>query len=138
MSFLTDTLGFVADIMDPCFLKRREPSGLLSLLICHVDDSRVGASPAILLDIYNALFKEFGVTVADGTRFLGMDMLHDKPRGALRLHMGTYIRETVARFEDCDLSTGVPYREIVGCLLWACGCCHGANAGLRHVYSCTR
>jgi len=30
-------------------------------------------------------------------------------------------------FEDCDLSTGVPYREIVGCLLWACGCCHGAD-----------
>ena len=41
--------------------------------------------------------------------------------------MGTYIRETVARFEDFDLSVGVPYREIVGCLLWACGCCHGAD-----------
>jgi len=127
IKFLTETLGFEADTMDPCFLKRREPSGLFSLLICHVDDSRVGATPSILIDIYNALFREFGVTVADGTRFLGMDMVHDKPGGVLTLHMGTYIRETVSRFEDCDLSTGVPYREIVGCLLWACGCCHGAD-----------
>jgi len=56
-----------------------------------------------------------------------MGMVHDQHRGVLTLHMGTYIRETVSRFEDCDLSTGVPYRELVGCLLWACGCCHGAD-----------
>ena len=125
VAFLTGTLGFVADLMDPCFLKRREPNGVLSLIICHVDDSRVGASPAVLQSLYSALFDEFGVTVADGTRFLGMDMV--RTPDMLTLHMATYIRETVTRFEACDTSTCFPYREIVGCLLWACGCCHGAD-----------
>merc|ERR1711966_66202 len=64
VTFLTTELGFVTDIMDPCFFKRRESNGLFSLLICHVDDSRVEATPAILLEIYDALFREFGVTVA--------------------------------------------------------------------------
>ena len=107
VAFLTDTLGFVADVMDPCFLKRSEPNGVLSLIICHVDDSRVGASPAILQELFLALFEEFGVTVADGTRFLGMDMVREP--GVLTLHMGTYVRETVTRFEACDVSSCFPY-----------------------------
>ena len=122
-----EKLGFVADIMDPCFLRRKEPSGLFSLLICHVDDSRVGAHPLVLQEIYKALFDEFQVTVADGSRFLGMDVEYDLPEGVLKLHMKTYIEETVTRFENCDTTVGFPFREIVGCLLWAVGCCHGAD-----------
>ena len=119
VEFLT-SLGFEADTMDPCFFRRREPSGLFTLLICHVDDSRIGAPPAILEELYQALFVEFQVTVADGTRFLGMDMEYDKLRGVLKLHMQTYIQETVARFESCDTTVGYPYRQIVGCILWQC------------------
>jgi hypothetical protein len=57
---------------------------------------------------------EFQVTVADGTRFLGMDIAHDRSAGILTLHMGTYIKETVTRFETCDATVGYPFREIVG------------------------
>ena len=85
----------------------------------------MGVSPAILQEPFLALFEEFGVTMADGTRFLGMDMVREP--GVLTFHMGTYVRETVTRFEACDVSSCFPYREIVGCLLWACGCCHGAD-----------
>ena len=121
------TMGFEADLMDPCFLRRREPSGLFSLIICHVDDSRVGATPTVLAEIYQALFLEFQVTVADGTRFLGMDIDHDRAAGILTLHMGTYIKETVTRFETCDTTVGYPFREIVGCILWICACCMGPD-----------
>jgi hypothetical protein len=81
----------------------------------------------VLAEIYQALFLEFQVTVADGTRFLGMDMVHDRPAGILTLHMGTYIQETVTRFETCNTTVGHPFREICGCILWICACCMGPD-----------
>jgi hypothetical protein len=36
----------------------------------------------------------------------------------MKLSMTTYIETTVSRFEQFDLSCGVPFRELVGCLLW--------------------
>ena len=120
------TLGFEADTMDPCFFRRLEPDGRYSLIITHVDDSRVGAAPAVLEEIYTALFNEFRITVADGSRFLGMDVAYDRDAGYLKLHMETYLRETVTRFESCDTSSGYPFREIVGCILWACNV-HGGD-----------
>ena len=126
VKFLTK-LGFEADAIDPCFFRRREASGLFSLLICHVDDSRVGATKEILAEIYQALFDEFEITTADGTRFLGMDMVYDRQAGILTLHMATYIKETVIRFTTCDTTVGYPYREICGCLQWICSCCFGVD-----------
>jgi hypothetical protein len=87
----------------------------------------VGAHPDVLKEIYTALYDEFKVTVADGSRFLGMDVVYDRPNGVLTLHMETYVRETVTRFEHCETTAGFPFREIVGCILWAVGCCHGAD-----------
>jgi hypothetical protein len=39
--------------------------------------------------------------------------------------METYIKDTVERFHDFDLSHGIPYREIVGSLLWIVLCIMG-------------
>ena len=39
--------------------------------------------------------------------------------------METYILATKERFKDFDISRGVPFREIVGCLLWICLCVMG-------------
>ena len=64
---------------------------MFSLLICHVDDSRVGAHPDTLKEMYDALYSEFNVTVADKSRFLGMDVVYDREAGILKLHMETYI-----------------------------------------------
>ena len=108
------------DSMDPCLFRRREQSGLFSIAICHVDDSRIGSTPELLEDIWAALFQRFGVTECPGDRFLGMDVFHDQPAGILVLYMRTYIEETVKRFEECDTSAGFPFRELVGCLLWIC------------------
>jgi hypothetical protein len=39
--------------------------------------------------------------------------------------METYIVSIHERFHSFDLSSGVPFREIVGCLLWVCLCIMG-------------
>jgi hypothetical protein len=47
------------------------------------------------------------------------------------MHMETYIKYTVQRFTDLDLSKGIPYRELVGSLLWIVLCVMGASQGFN-------
>jgi hypothetical protein len=54
-----------------------------------------------------------------------MDTFYDLEKGYLKLHMETYIVSTYERFNDFDTSRGVPFREIVGCLLWITLCVMG-------------
>ena len=41
------------------------------------------------------------------------------------MRMTTYIQSTLERFQEFDLSKGVPYRELVGSLLWIVLCVMG-------------
>jgi hypothetical protein len=113
-------LGFVPSSFDPCFYKRHD-----ALIIVHVDDMRVSASPDVLTTLHFALFERFRITTGDGSRFLGMDVTYDRDAGILRMGMQTYIQSTLDRFTAFDTSLGVPYREIVGCLLWIVLCVVG-------------
>jgi hypothetical protein len=106
--------------MDPCLYKRSD-----AIIILFCDDLRVAGLPEIVLEIKAALVKEYQITTSDGTRFLGMDTHYDLENGYLKLHMETYIGSTYDRFKDFDISRGVPFREIVGCLLWICLCVMG-------------
>jgi hypothetical protein len=54
-----------------------------------------------------------------------MDTVYDINKGYLKLHMETYISSIYERFHSFDLSMGVPFREIVGCLMWVCLCIMG-------------
>jgi hypothetical protein len=47
-----------------------------------------------------------------------MDTEYDLVTGTLKMHMATYIDATVQRFQNFDITMGVPFREIVGSLLW--------------------
>jgi hypothetical protein len=132
-SFLVN-LGFQASSMDPCFYRRAcipgsGPDAARSdaIIILHVDDMRVAASPAILQIIHDKLFAEFQITTSDTGRFLGMDVDYNLTSGILKMHMATYIDATVQRFNDFDLSTGIPYRELVGSLLWIVLCVLGTE-----------
>jgi hypothetical protein len=118
-SFLLE-LGFVSSSLDKCLYKRHD-----ALLILFCDDLRIGASSLVLQSLHDALFAKFGITTASGTRFLGMDTVYDIKNGHLKISMETYINTTMARFSDFDLSRGIPYREIVGCLLWITLCVMG-------------
>jgi hypothetical protein len=113
-------LGFVASPLDSCFYRRHD-----AVLILFCDDMRIGASKAVLVSLHRALFMKFGVTTAPGNRFLGMDTHYDCVKGILKISMETYITSTVERFENFDLSAGVPFRELVGCLLWVTLCVMG-------------
>jgi hypothetical protein len=54
-----------------------------------------------------------------------MDTRYDLAAGVLTMGMDTYIQSTMDRFATFDLTLGVPYREIVGCLLWIVLCVVG-------------
>jgi hypothetical protein len=64
------------------------------------------------------IYTEFEITTSDSGRFLEMDTAYDIEQGVLKIHMGTYIETTVERFRSFDITSGVPFRELVGCLLW--------------------
>jgi hypothetical protein len=81
-------LGFRSSDLDPCFYKRREPSGEMTLVISYVDDFRIGGSEEVVQAVYEAMFKEWGITSCDGTRFLGLDVAHDRPAGKLTFFYG--------------------------------------------------
>ena len=85
----------------------------------------MAAVPEVLKVIHDQLFAEFQITTSDTGRFLGMDIDYDLPKGILKMHMSTYIKFTVDRFQDFDLSQGIPYRELVGSLLWIVLCVMG-------------
>ncbi len=110
-------LGFVSSSLDKCLYKRND-----AILILFCDDLRIGASPAVLTSLHDALFAKFGITTASGMRFLGMDTVYDINKGQLKISMETYITATMERFSDFDLTRGIPYRELVGCLLWITLC----------------
>ena len=125
-------LGFQASPMDPCFYRRactvggtRNSARSDAIIILHVDDMRVAAPPDVLRVIPDQLFHEFQITTSDSGRFLGMDVEYNITTGILKMHMATYIESTVQRFKDFDLSKGVPYRELVGSLLWIVLCVIG-------------
>ena len=113
-------LGFSPSPMDPCLYKRDD-----AIIILFCDDLRVAGLPDTVAEIKAALIAEFQITTSDGTRFLGMDTVYDLKNGHLKLHMETYIIQTYERFKDFDVSRGVPFRELVGCLLWICLCVMG-------------
>jgi hypothetical protein len=113
-------LGFVASPMDSCLYKRDD-----AILILYCDDLRIGASSIVLASLQKAFFDKFAITTAPGDRFLGMDTVYQRDLGFLKLSMTTYIDSTIARFADFDLSCGVPFRELVGCLLWITLCVVG-------------
>jgi hypothetical protein len=120
-SFLKE-LGFSPSPMDPCLYKRAD-----ALIILFCDDLRVAAVPHVLSQIHSALYEKFQITTSDGTRFLGMDTTYDLERGCLKIHMETYIQSVHERFHSFDVSQGVPFREIVGCLLWVSLCVMGTE-----------
>jgi hypothetical protein len=113
-------LGFVSSTMDACFYKRHNP-----LLIAHVDDMRCAGTPEALMEIHTPLLQRFRIITGDGTRFLGMDTAYDLTAGVLSMGMTNYIQSTIERFQNIDLSLGVPCREIFGCLLWIVLCVVG-------------
>ncbi len=103
----------LASPLDSCFYTRHD-----AILILYCDDLRIGASESVLQSLKEALYTKFEVTTAPGNRFLGMDTLYDREKGFLKLSMASYIDSTVSRFAEFDVSCGVPFRELVGCLLW--------------------
>jgi hypothetical protein len=133
LSTFLKQMGFISPPLDPCFYRRPITSNAHdstlpqsdAIIILHVDDMRVAAYPEVLAQIHAKLYAEFQITTSDNGPFLGMDTSYDLNAGVLEMHMSTYIDTTVQRFRNFDTSQGVPYREIVGSLLWIALCIMG-------------
>jgi hypothetical protein len=113
-----------------------------AIIVLHVDDMHVAAERDVLKIIHDQLYDEFQITTSDCSLFLGMDTEYDLQRGVFKMHIATYIQSTLERFQDFDLSRGVPYRELVGSLLWIVLCVMGPEllsvkdlAKRRHRYT---
>ncbi len=113
-------LGFEPSPLDSCFYKRHD-----AILILYCDDLCIGASAPVLEALKASFFQKFAITTAPGDRVLGMDTVYNRDQGYLKLSMTSYIETTVARFGSFDLNCGVPFRELVGCLLWVTLCVLG-------------
>ena len=120
--------------MDPCFYRRTcmqrvgtNEARSDAIIILHVDDMRLAACPDVLKSIHDQLFQEFQITTSDSGRFLGMDTEYNIKDGFFKMHMATYIDSTVQRFSNFDLSKGIPYRELVGSLMWIVLCVMGTE-----------
>jgi hypothetical protein len=83
------------------------------------------ASALVLDSLKASFYQKFEITTASGDRFLGTDTVYNRDQGYLKLSMTSYIETTVARFASFDLSCGVTFRELVGCLLWVTLCVLG-------------
>ncbi len=123
-------IGFTGSDMDPCFFRRLTAGSngefhIGALIILHVDDMRVAATEVVINEIHGQLLAKFDITTSDTGRFLGMDTDYNISGGILRMHMATYIQNTCDRFQNFDLSKGVPFRELVGSLLWLDLCIMG-------------
>jgi hypothetical protein len=114
------SLGFVASPLDSCLYRRED-----AILILFCDDLRIGATDVVLMSLYRSFYEKFRITTASGDRFLGMDTFYDRSLGIMKISMESYIDNTVERFSNFDLSRCLPYREIVGCLLWISLCVMG-------------
>jgi hypothetical protein len=104
-----------------------EADTFYTVVILHCDDFRFGGTPEILQVLFQQLFGEYKITIADGYRFLGMDVSYEVPAGILVFSMQTYIATTLGRFATYGCSAGVPFRQLVGSPLWVVLCVHGPH-----------
>ena len=69
----------------------------IALKLKSMSNPAIGATQRVLKQIKDALFSECAITSADGTRFLGMDVHYDLPKGVLTFSMGTRYLHQVHR-----------------------------------------
>jgi Reverse transcriptase (RNA-dependent DNA polymerase) len=135
-------LGFVACDADPClYIKDIEVACVF--LIVHVDDCILIGKPAALRSVKKAIAGLFEVSDIGSIKFfLGIELVRDVEAGKIWLGQRQYAKNVLKRFgmTDCKprvspldtntqltregtpLDTSVPYRELVGSLLYLATC----------------
>ena len=141
------SLNFEPTDADPCVYIMKNKSGDVVATLClHVDDAVVGAAQPLLDAVVKDLMSKYEMTnqgVPDWLLGIGID--YDQHKGVLRLSQSTYITAMLEQFNmvncnpaktpatadrliapnqpmsqaDQDAMRNVPYRNLVGALMYA-------------------
>jgi hypothetical protein len=142
-------LGFVPTDADPCLYTMSTETDVVAIFILHVDDSVLAADEPLASQIAKQLMAIYNMTNAGTpTWVLGLGVDYDQDQGTLRLSQKPYIEQMLVKYgmEDCntaktpaatvrltahteplskkesDFMKKVPYRSLVGSLLYAAIC----------------
>lgn len=129
--------GFKASDADPC-LYVRERNGKKLILVIYVDDGLLAATDAQEMDIFiGELKSEFKIVSKSADYFLGLEI--EQEENFIKISQKTYAKKILERFNfsDCkpvstpmlkgteistpgkdDKTTGFPYRQAVGALMY--------------------
>lgn len=131
-------LGFVCSENDQCLYVRGEGNNKI-IVVLYVDDILLASSSLKSLEAVKRSFsEEFEMTdVGELKQFLSITVERDTPNGIMRIHQRSYFESLLQRFEmiDCkpistplenrltrgieEQRTSKPYRELVGCFMYA-------------------
>lgn len=138
--------GFIQLEEDRCVFTRRNENAI-QILGLYVDDGLLCSSDkADGMKIIDELKQNFEATVMEPRQFVGLEI--HKEKGMISIHQRSYIEKLVERMGlgNCKIATtpldvhqklckagvndevqhektDVPYREIVGCLVYISSCC---------------
>lgn len=133
---------FLRSAADPCLYIRIEGDGRRVFILLYVDDALiVGYSVQVCIDVKQMLKESFDTRDLQAARsFLGIEISRDREKREISISQGRYIGKIIGRFGmreaygthvpmlpglvlDVELegeqSSGFPYRELVGCLMYA-------------------
>jgi hypothetical protein len=150
-NFLVNELHFVRSTVEPCMYRKDTKEGRKILLAIYVDDSQAyywAADRAEWKSLFKRLCDKYQITDLGELKWiLGMRVTRDRANRVIYLDQELYIHKLLERFrmdrckpaptpevvgdalntypssdDGSQVMTGIPYREIVGGLLYAAMC----------------
>lgn len=140
-NFVVDRLKFERSLNDQCLYTRKDERQTL-IIVLYVDDIVIaGTTLKAVETIKRCFFNEFDMTdVGEIKCFLGMQVERNREEGVMRISQKQYMESLLRRFgmDDCkpvstpiesrlklhkgteEERTSQPYRELIGCLTYAC------------------
>ena len=160
-------IGFHMAVTQPCYFYKWDGETFTQIRL-YVDDFRCSSDSEEMLNHYIAKLDKsqggvFPIKILTGDYWLGMEIDHDRITGTMKISMRKYIAEILENFgmSECKPvhtpadpysklkkapegnspdEDGIPYREIVGCLLWLArtgrpDIIYAVNQCQRHVHN---
>lgn len=101
-SFITDAMGFLPTVSDPCLFQKQSRTGQLMLLFLFVDDMQVAfdkADESEWSESHALLKQRFNITDLGESRFmLGMRITRDRRAKTIKLDQELYITKALEKF----------------------------------------
>ena len=131
-------IGFEQCLSDPCILRLVINGDLVGAVVLHVDDIIFGGASSVSRTVVDVLNDTLPTKhLGDLSWYMGVEYKRDKEKRVIELSQTSYIRSVLERFDisrssslpaapsvnlrpvkDDNDAKNVPFREVVGCLMW--------------------